>query len=236
MLNGLYKVVATAVQEHRRQASIARNMHGSQLPGYRREMLRLLGSSDASASGQGKAETLTLHQQAGIRTTGDATDFALSGPGFFVVNRSDGQQMLTRNGDFQIDPNGQLVTGEGHLVAGTNGPLTVPPDVPRERLAVDETGTLFAESADGRRPLGQLLLGEVADPQQLNRLSANYFAVPGTGYQPAAATQLQHRALELSNVSPLLEMTTMVESMREFEAAHTMLKMTDELLKKRLNP
>ncbi len=71
-----------------------------------------------------------------MNITGKTTDMALAGYGFFTVQTEEGDVLLTRDGSFDIDADGNLVTSEGHKVLGTNNSLsgkssTIPIHIPQ---------------------------------------------------------------------------------------------------------
>ncbi len=67
-------------------------------------------------------EDHTMHQQGNLTPTGNPLDTAFEGDGFFVVQTTDGTR-YTRNGNFQLDENGILITGNGYQVLGNNGTM-----------------------------------------------------------------------------------------------------------------
>ena len=77
------------------------------------------GSKDALQVGVGTkvSGTSTDFSQGSLTTSANATDMALDGNGFFVVQQG-GQQLLTRAGDFQLDATGNLITQNGESVMG----------------------------------------------------------------------------------------------------------------------
>ena len=87
--------------------------------------------------GVGPIQTNTNYIQGGITTTNGPTDAAIEGNGFFVVQNQSGQTLYTRDGSFQVDSAGNLVTASGQYVQGwlaTNG--TVSPSGPLSNLTV----------------------------------------------------------------------------------------------------
>src|SRR5579883_1505871 len=76
-----------------------------------------------------------------LEKTGNATDVALQGPGFFNIQSKAGLR-FTRNGNFQLNTKRQLITSQGDLVLGDNGPI----QLPSGELAISQDGTV---SVDG---------------------------------------------------------------------------------------
>ena len=110
-------------------------------------MSQTLGSALNPAQvgmGVGPLQTKTNYIQGGITTTGGPTDAAIEGNGFFVVKDQNGQSLYTRDGSFQIDSSGDLVTANGQLVQGwsaTNG--TPNPNGPVSNITIP-TGALLS--------------------------------------------------------------------------------------------
>lgn len=77
-------------------------------------------SSSTTISGSTSAVGAQQFSQGTVETTGNPYDAAIQGSGFFVVNDSSGQQLLTRQGNFTVDASGDLVTQSGQFVQGWN--------------------------------------------------------------------------------------------------------------------
>lgn len=197
--------------------SVANNVANMSTTGYRKEGLLFSeviqassGSSDSVSMGAARIR-LTDDAQGPLKETGGTFDFAIDGPGFFLLETLDGQR-LTRAGVFSTNGNGELVSPDGYRLLDAGGaPIFVPPDVRGVSLSSD--GTL---SADGN-PIAQIGLWEPIDINDLRRQTGVMFEAP-EGVQAAApgATLLQG-FVEGSNVSPLQEMSRMVEVQRAYE-------------------
>ena len=158
--------------------------------------------------------------------TGNATDLALSGTGFFGVNGPNGP-LYTRNGSFSISTAGTLVTPEGYSVRQVgggaiqlqgNGALTIAAD-----------GTITQDN----QQIGQLELDAFANPNELSR-SAGYFANPDATKNPpvvAANVQVAQGKLESSNASPSESAARMVSLLRHFEMLQHAVKIGTEMNK-----
>jgi flagellar basal body rod protein FlgG len=139
----------------------------------------------------------TDFSQSTISNTGNSTDLALSGTGFFSVNGPNGP-LYTRNGNFHLTSEGVLVSGEGYPVRMAGGQtLQVAPGSPIQVGAdgqVSQSGTT----------LGQIELTEFKDPSVLTKAAGAYFANPGpqSGPSPASNVTVQQGALETSNFAP----------------------------------
>jgi len=148
----------------------------------------------------------TMFTQGTINGTGVATDLAIQGPGFFVVkNTSTGQNFVTRDGTFQVDANGYLVTNQQYRVQGYSGAgpytsaspvgdlqitagsaITALGDttVPAPTLAqfsIDSAGQINATLSDNKAGvIGQVVLQNFAAPQHLIKDGGNLYTFDAT--------------------------------------------------------
>ena len=229
--------------EMRRQESIARNMSGASLPGYKGEVI-LSSDFDGyidkfSASGRGSIfDSKKINYDAGaIKHTNRPLDFALSGKGFFEVTNDNGEVLYTRNGRFRLSSAGELQTAEGFDISSSNGNLSFGDSDNINELIVKENGELVLRNSFGEKSIGTLKIVNIEDTSKLQRLSASYFSLPKANQNLAEEMepgefQISGRSVEMANISAVKEMITMVSSMRRFEMAQRMMKMSDGLKNK----
>ena len=160
-----------------------------------------------------------------FRPTGNSFDLAISGEGYFVVETDDGPR-YTRNGHFKLDAEGQLVTHEGHPVLDQDGRtvLVNTEDV----MTVSEDGTINAN--DEEEPQ-RLMIATFPNPGSLKKAGTSLFSSDDAPDQAAGAKVLQG-TLESSNVSPILEMSRMIETTRAYQRASDTEEKTGELARK----
>lgn len=234
---GLYMSAAGAEVQRQRIEVMAHNLANVDTPGFRREMAiaqsRHAEAIERGSSSEGSRgiddlgggsmvrETVTEHAPGRIRPTHQRTDMALPGEGYFVVEK-EGQEFLTRAGNFTLSSRGELMTQGGHRVLGETGqPITI--TSPAWRL----TPTGAVEQPDG---LSNLKLVN-AQPGDLAREGENLFR-PLADVQPLKAGErnVQSGYLEMSNVSPTTQMTELIEASRAYEANVRMIQNQDQLL------
>lgn len=162
-----------------------------------------------------------------VQATGRDLDVAIEGPGFFAVEARDGSEAYTRNGSFDISPEGELMTRTGLTVLGEGGPITIPPD---SKVQIGRDGTVSAttpgQSATvnvvGRLKLVNPAAADVQkSPDGLFRLRSG---------QPADAddsVSVTAGALESSNVNAVAAMVDMINLARNFEMQMKMLQSAD---------
>ena len=231
----LYQAAAAMNAQARWQELITQNLAAGSVPGYRKQEISfsaVQAGLDPTATTPGglryviPAATIATNFQAGeIRPTGNLTDFAVDGPGFFEVQLPNGTRAYTRDGEFHLNAQGQLVTKQGYAVLGDNGPLQLDPNN-TSPLTVSATG----EVSQGDQLRGRIRLVEFNQPQSLTVLGQGYFLADKPGVLPANATasSIRQGFLEASNTSPTTEMASLITSMRMFEANQRVLQMQDD--------
>lgn len=157
-------------------------------------------------------------------------DVALDGPGFLCIETPDGVR-YTRSGSLHVNNNRQLVDGLGRLLAGKNGPITVPADVSTQALNIARDGTV---SADGNT-FGQLKIVEFEDRENLTPIGQGCYVYKGKA-QPAPAkdTQLCQGYQEQSNVKAVEELIKLIQVSRLYDSSVKTINSHDERLKELL--
>lgn len=156
-------------------------------------------------------EVTTDYAQGAHLDTKNPLDFALNGPGFFSVLSPDGKTFLTRDGNFSLDANGRLVTGDGLPVLGHNGEIYID----GSQVAVDAEGNI---NVDGKA-LDQLLVVKVQDENKLTKVGHSLFAVGSNNKIDMAPDDIrvEQGTLEQSNVNSIMEMVNMIDTYRSYE-------------------
>jgi flagellar hook protein FlgE len=194
--------------------------------------------------------------QGALSTTGVASDLAISGNGFFMVqDPQTGAQYATQAGDFTVNSSGYLVTDTGEQVMGysnaglsTIGPIqinasqmpaTSNPNATMSSYNIGATGQITVNLSDGTSFVtGQVLLQNFQNPGALVSQGNNLFSnmaeagpltamtAPGT----SGLGTVQSGALELSNVDLSTEMTSLITAQRAFKANSKIVTTSDEIL------
>lgn len=206
--------------------AIANNIANSSTPGFKREVVKFeeFLKQMPPSEGEGKPELLSLVadmgavrdlSQGSINITGAPYDLAINGKGFFVVQTSAGER-YTRNGHFTLDNEGRLVTSGNAFVGTEGGPLTITPNDGPVSIASD--GTVSSKIGT----IGKIRIVDFANPEQLKKEGASLYssdqaALPGAGH-------IRQGAIEGSNVEPVIEIAQMIEVMRAYESASSLMK------------
>ncbi len=152
-----------------------------------------------------------------VMTTGRPLDVAIQDQGWFVVQAGDGSEAYTRRGDFQVTAGGLLTTGDGRMVMGENGPITIPPDT---KVEVGDDGVITA-IPDGapEAPMQVDRLRLVNPPlEMLYKHEDGLFRMhDGQVAADDAAVRVKGGALEGSNVNMAQALVQMIDHARQFE-------------------
>lgn len=155
---------------------------------------------------------LTSFQEGTITHTGAPLDVAVKGEGFFVADTPLGR-LYTRNGHFQLDFDGRLVTTTGDPILDTNDdPIVV--DLTRGAVNINGDGTMTI----GDDPPVQIQLVTFENTQFLNRIGSGYFSTDAEEI-PDDVSQTVQFMLEGSNVEPVIELSAMIATTRSYQAA-----------------
>jgi flagellar basal-body rod protein FlgF len=164
-----------------------------------------------------------------IETTGNQLDLAIRNDGFFVVRDAQGQEFFTRNGQFRLDTDGQIVNQQGHALMSTGGqPIILSAN--DAEVNVGRDGTISTENGE----LGKLRIVRFENPQDLNRTSGALFTGEGQQAIDVQTPDIIQGALEGSNVEPILEMAKMIELHRNYENTKSFIEREDERQKEML--
>ncbi|NQV26221.1 MAG: flagellar hook-basal body protein [Rhodopirellula sp.] len=245
MIHGIYLSSHGANAQAVRQDVIANNLANASTTGFKRDVAtfqvfkpedfrrdlphRMVGDRQKEVGALGVDRISTDFSSSSLQKTGQQYDIGLSGDGFLRV--SDGQkEYLTRNGQLHRNIDGELVTlDQGLKVLDTTGkPIGIPNTATGIDIASD--GQIAAIMADNQRiPLGQLDLVATRN-DQLRKLGDSLYETQAETTPAGQNLQVKQGFIEASGVSPIHEMTAMIETSRAFEANINMIKMQDESL------
>lgn len=190
---------------------IANNIANQSTPGYKAEEIDFAQyvqsdgtESDAYVQTTGTSRDL---RQGPLSKTGNSLDLALQGPGFIQVRTPTGIE-YTRDGQFQLDAQNEIVTSQGYQVLTSGGaPIVLPNGTTAVTVARD--GTI----SSGKTTLGQLGIVNFAQPGQLVPAGAGLF-ITDQSAQPVTGTKVMQGMIEGSNVDPIIAMTRLMAAAR----------------------
>ncbi|MCC6465214.1 MAG: flagellar basal-body rod protein FlgG [Planctomycetes bacterium] len=203
---------------------------GVRLPG---ENLTPVGK--AVGSGVRLASIDKEFSQGSLTLTGSDLDMAISGEGFFQVLLPSGAVAYTRDGSFQRDKDGNLVTGNGQLMQPA---ITLPGEA--SRFTISETGLIQAYSGAAEAPIAtaQVEIARFINPKGMRAIGDNLFLATEASGQPETGTPgsanfgtIVPQALEESNVEIVREMVDLISAQRAYEINSNAIKTSDEMLR-----
>ena len=172
--------------------------------------------------------------QGNLQQSGNNLDIAIKGQGFFQIQLPDGSTGYTRDGSFQLDPSGQLVTANGHLLEPG---ITIPPNAQSVTLATDGTVNVTLPGQAAAQSVGQLQLATFINPGGLEPRGQNLYAetaASGTPSTGAPGTDgrggLMQGYVEGSNVNVVEELVAMIATQRAYELNSKAIQTTDQML------
>jgi len=237
----MYISAEGAKAQAKRMEFIANNLANVDTPGFKRDIPTFQarfaeaiqkghdfsGSKSVNDVGGGVklAEVDTDFSNATMRQTKIDTDFAVNGDGFFQVQTPDGEKLLTRAGNFEIDALGQLVTQAGHfqVLDDAGGPIKLDSELPWDT----QRGGMIVQE-------GQSVAIGLQRPQSMGdlvKVGNNAFRTLGPiAKVPETERDIRPGFLEMSGVSSTTEMMTMIETSRAFEANTKLIQHQDGML------
>lgn len=189
----------------------------------------------------------TDHTQGQLSPTNNHFDFALHGPGFFEVLTPSGVR-YTRQGNFTLNAEGQLVTTDGHLVLSRpqhQATLDDQAQDPRERIinvgnnvpTINLRGEIYVNG----QMQGQLAVAEFHDKHALKKQGHSLFINPHPDNKKqfdqlnSPKTAIHQGFIESSNVNAVREMSDLINAHRSFEAIQRVIKTYDDISSKGVN-
>lgn len=171
-----------------------------------------------------------------LQVTGNDLDVAINGRGFFQVLLPDGSTAYTRNGQFHLNADGEVVTANGQVLqpAITIPPGTVSITVSRDGvLSIVQGGTGNAVATQ----VGQIQLADFVNPAGLESIGSNLFFETTSSGTPTTGTAsldglgtLEQGSLENSNVEVVEELVNMIAAQRAYEMNAKVISTADQML------
>ncbi len=172
--------------------------------------------------------------QGSLNNTGNGLDIGIQGRGFFEILMPDGSSAYTRDGSFQIDSDGQLVTASGYTVQPG---INLPPGV--QSITIGSDGNISAQlpGQSSPIPVGTMQLADFINPGGLEPRGENLYRETGSSGPPTTGTAglnglgtLLQGYLEGSNVNVVEELVTMIETQRAYEMSSKAIATSDQML------
>lgn len=250
------QIAATGMMAQERNVEvISHNMANMRTTGYKRmraefqdllyQDLRRVGSQSSDAGtivptglqigyGVKTAATSRVMSQGSLQSTEKELDVAIRGEGFFVVNLPTGQTAYSRDGAFELDPNGTIVTLDGYTIAPG---ITIPQNA--RSITINSEGTVEVIVGNATQPtvLGQLQLARFVNKGGLQAMGDNLYletaasgpAQIGTANAEGYGSLLQ-KFLENANVNSVEELSDLIAAQRAYEMNAKIISASDEMM------
>ena len=178
--------------------------------------------------------TERIMTQGNLTQTGNSLDVAINGQGFFQILKPDGTIAYTRDGTFQLNNQGQLVTSSGYVL---QPPVTIPPGAQSITIGNDGTVSVTLAGQSAPQQVGSIQLANFLNPTGLQSIGDNLYlqtassGAPTTG-QPTfnGLGSLQQGYLETSNVNVVAELVNMISTQRAYEINSKAVQTSDQML------
>jgi len=194
----------------------------------------LLPTGIQIGSGVKTAATPRVMSQGNVQPTQKQLDIAIKGEGFFRITTPDGQTAYTRDGSFERDATGQLVTADGYVVDPV---ITIPANA--KDVTINSLGVVQAIVGTETTPqtLGQIQMARFVNPAGLNPIGDNLFLETEASGTPQVSTPgdegygtLLQAHLEMANVNPVSEISDLIAAQRAYEMNSRVIRAADEML------
>ena len=178
--------------------------------------------------------TERIHTQGPLTQTGNSLDVAIQGQGFFQVLLPDGTTAYTRNGSFQKDSTGQIVTANGYPLQPA---MTIPANA--QTLTIGNDGTVTVQQPGQAAPtqIGNIQLVTFVNPGGLQSAGENLYLETASSGTPTPNTPgtngaglLNQSYLEGSNVNVVEELVNMIQTQRAYEINSRAIQTSDQML------
>ncbi len=180
--------------------------------------------------------TERLYTQGNLQQTGNNLDVAIQGAGFFQVQMPDGTTAYTRDGSFQMDAQGQLVTSSGYRLQPS---VTIPPNAQSITIGSDGTVTVKLQGQAAPTQVGTIQLASFVNPAGLQGHGENLFQETASSGTPSTNTPgtnglgtLNQGYVETSNVNVVEELVNMIQTQRAYEINSKAIQTSDQMLQR----
>jgi flagellar basal-body rod protein FlgG len=205
-------------------------------PGAQSSQLTALPTGLQVGLGVAPVATVRNFTNGNLQQTGNSLDLAISGRGFFQILLPDGTTGYTRDGSFQLDNQGQMVTALGYQLQPS---ITIPADALTVTIGSDGTVSVTQPASTSPTQVGTLQLADFINPAGLQSRGDNLFletaaSGPPNVNQPGTngLGTLNQGFVETSNVSVTEELVNLITAQRAFEINSKAVQTSDEMLQR----
>jgi flagellar basal-body rod protein FlgG len=205
-------------------------------PGAQSTQLNQVPTGLQVGAGVRPVTTARIFTQGNLQQTGNSLDIGINGQGFFQVLRPDGTISYTRDGAFQLDNQGNLVTSTGYQLEPA---ITIPPNTLTVTIGYDGTVTAVVAGNPLPAQIGTIQLANFVNPAGLQAIGENQFLETASSGAPLinqpgtnGLGQLNQGFVETSNVSVTEELVNLITAQRAFEINSRAVQTSDQMLQR----
>ena len=172
--------------------------------------------------------------QGSMEVTEQALDLAVNGRGFFQILLPDGTTSYTRDGQFQVNSDGEIVTASGNRLEPS---ITIPENTANITIGEDGTVSATINGETTAQQVGQIDTVDFINPQGLKAIGNNLFRETEASGDPQTGTpglsgfgEIKQGMLELSNVEVVEELVSMITTQRAYEMNSKVVSTADQML------
>jgi len=175
-----------------------------------------------------------IFTQGSLQQTGNALDLAINGQGFFQIQMPDGTLAYTRDGAFQKDSTGQVVTSSGYPLSP---PITVPSNALTINISRDGIVNITQPGTTATTQIGTIQLATFVNNGGLQSVGENLYVETASSGAPTPNTPgtngaglLNQTYVETSNVNVAEELVSMIQTQRAYEMNSKAISTSDQML------
>ena len=205
-------------------------------PGAQSSQQTQLPSGLQLGTGVRPVATERIFTQGNLQQTSNSKDLAVNGEGFFQVLLPDGTAAYTRDGSFQVDNQGQLVTSSGFVIQPA---ITIPATAQSITVGRDGTVSISTQGSSTPTQVGTLQLSTFINNAGLESRGENLYVETGSSGNASANTPGTNGAgaisqgyIETSNVNVTEELVNMIQTQRAYEINSKAITTSDQMLQK----
>lgn len=205
-------------------------------PGAQSSQQTQLPSGLQIGTGVRPVATERIFTQGNLQQTGNSKDVAIQGQGFFQVLMPDGTTAYTRDGSFQSDSQGQLVTSSGYQIQPN---ITIPVNALSITIGRDGTVSVTQPGSNVPVEVGSLQLATFINPVGLQSVGENFYVETFSSGPPNINTPgidgagvLNQGYVETSNVNVVEELVNMIQTQRAYEINSKAIQTSDQMLQR----
>jgi flagellar basal-body rod protein FlgF len=251
MHEGIYIAASAGIKQGKKMEVIAQNLANVNSTGYKgdrlafKELMTPFPPEQGSESAKNEllqpdvfisnvsyvavTDQYTDHEPGKFKQTNAELDMALDGPGYFSVSTKEGVR-YTRNGNFRLNTENQIVNQKGQTVLSEQGePIVITAE--GTEISIDGYGNIFVGSGEINANIGKIKLLDFDNKQTLEKLGDGLFLQSDTEAveKPINNTKLRQGFLEESNVTATDEMNNMISTLRLFETYQKIIQSIDNM-------